>query len=357
MSARLILPLLLLPVLAGCNEIAGSQPASEPRPVVVETVHFAPRTLDRSFVGTIRPRIESDLGFRVGGKVAARLVQVGDSVKNGQPLARLDETDLRLVSEQAAAELRAAKVNLEQAEAQEVRYRELRKKGWTPDATMDRQEALTADARGRLERAQRQMELANNSLEYATLTADADGIVTDTRIEPGQVVASGQPAIRVARLGEKEAVIAVPEILVERVKTNPATVTLWSQPGKKLAAQLRELSPSADPQTRTFQARFAIPQAGADMVLGMTATVTIADNTGERVARLPLSALFNQAHGPSLWVVDAKAGSLKLQPVQIAAYDGHSVLVTEGVSEGDQVVSLGVQKLDAMMRVRIVEPR
>src|SRR3954454_3795699 len=290
--------------MAGCNEKAAEQ-TNPGRPVLVATVKYEAASPERSFVGTIKPRIESDMGFRVPGKVAKRLVEVGQTVDVGQPLALLDEVDLKLQAEQAQAEFSAATGVQAQATASEQRAKDLRAKGWTTDAQMDSARAAADEARARLNRAERQVELTKNSLSYATLAADARGVVTATLVEPGQVVASGQTAIRVARFAEKEAVVAIPETLVDRAKTGSASVTLWSEPNRKYAAKLGEISPSADPATRTYLAKFSLPDAGDKVSLGMTATLTLADHATERVARVPLSALFSQGGDPSLYIVDA----------------------------------------------------
>ena len=338
--------------LAGCNDSV-AQKAEPSRPVLVTTAHYEAKTPERSFVGTIKPRIESDLGFRVPGKVAKRLVEVGQRVDIGQPLALLDEVDLKLQAEQAEAEQRAATGVLAQAAAAETRAKNLKVSGWTTDAQLDQAKATADEARARLNRAERQVELTRNSLSYATLEADARGVVTATLIEPGQVVASGQTAIRVARLAEKEAVVAIPETLVDRAKTGTATVSLWSDPNRKYAAHLRELSPSADPATRTYLAKFSLPDVGDNVELGMTATLTLSDPATERVARLPLSALFRQGGDPSLYVVDDK-GDVTLQPVKVKAYESNDVLISSGVPEGAKIVALGVQKLDPGEKVRVV---
>src|SRR5439155_9244543 len=177
-------------------------------------------------------------------KVAKRLVEVGQTVDVGQPLATLDEVDLKLQAEQSEAEFRAATGVLAQAAAAEQRAKDLRAKGWTTDAQMDQARAAADEARARLERAERSVELTKNSLSYASLEADTRGVVTATMVEPGQVVASGQTAIRVARLAEKEAVVAIPETLLGRAKSGTATVTLWSDPNKKYVAKLREIPPN-----------------------------------------------------------------------------------------------------------------
>jgi RND family efflux transporter MFP subunit len=338
--------------LTGCNEIAAEK-AAPGRPVLVATVHYEAETPERSFVGTIKPRIETDMGFRVPGKVAKRLVEVGQTVDVGQPLATLDEVDLKLQAEQAEAEFRAATGVLSQAAASEQRAKDLRAKGWTTDAQMDQSRAAADEARARFNRAERSVELTKNSLSYATLVADTRGVVTATLIDAGQVVASGQTAIRVARFAEKEAVVAIPETLVGRAKDGVATVTLWSDANKKYAAKLREIAPAADPATRTYLAKFSLPDAGESVSLGMTATLTLSDPATERVAKLPLSALYSQGGDPSFYIVDG-AGSVTLKPVAVKSYDSDSVVITGGVEEGARVVALGVQKLDPAQKVRVV---
>src|SRR5712692_3438975 len=338
--------------LAGCNELAAEKVAPS-RPVLVATVHYEPESPERSFVGTIKPRIETDMGFRVPGKVAKRLVEVGQTVDVGQPLATLDEVDLKLQAEQADAEFHAATGVLAQAAAAETRAKDLRVKGWTTDAQLDQAKAAADEARARLNRAERSVELTKNSLSYATLVADTRGVVTATLIDAGQVVASGQTAIRVARFAEKEAVVSIPETLVGRAKDGAASVTLWSEPDKKYAAKLREVAPSADPATRTYLAKFSLPDAGETVSLGMTATLTLADPATTRVARLPLSALFSQGGEPSLYIVDAK-GDVALKPVTVKSYETNNVVISGGVDEGAKVVALGVQKLDPAQKVRVV---
>src|SRR3954454_23972427 len=338
--------------LVGCNE-KSAQKADPGRPVLVVTVHYAPESPSRSFVGTIRPRIATEMGFRVPGKVAKRRVEVGQSVEPGQPLATLDEVDLKLQAEQAQAEFSAATGVLAQAAASEQRAKDLRAKGWTTDAQMDQARAAADEARARLERAERFVDLTRNSLSYATLLADSRGVVTATLIEPGQVVALGQTAIRVARMAEKEAVVAIPETLLGRAKDGAASVTLWSDPDRKYAANLREIAPSADPATRTYLAKFSLLDPDDKVSLGMTATLTLSDAETARVARLPLSALFSQGGAPSLYVVNNE-GEVTLKPVAVKAYESGDVVIAGGVEEGANVVVLGVQKLDPAQKVRVV---
>src|SRR3981189_3441875 len=349
--AGLLLALMAI-ALAGCNELAAEKVAPS-RPVLVSTVHYEAESPERSFVGTIKPRLETDMSMPVPGKVAKRLVEVGQTVDIGHPLAAFDEVDLKLQAEQAEAEFRAATGVLAQAGAAEQRAKDLRAKGWATDAQLDQAKAAADEARARLNRAERSVELTKNSLSYATLEADTRGVVTATLIDAGQVVASGQTAIRLARFAEKEAVVAIPESLVGHAKDGVATVTLWSEPNKKYVAKLREVAPSADPATRTYLAKFSLPDAGETVSLGMTATLTLADPATARVARLPLSALLSQGGDPSLYIVDA-TGGMTLKPVTVKSYETNNVVISGGVDEGAKVVALGVQKLDPAQKVRVV---
>ena len=200
---------------------------------------------------------------------------------------------------------------------------------------------------------QRALSLAENALAYASLNADRDGVVTAVNIEVGQVVTAGQPAVRVAYLDEKEILVAIPESVVAQVRQGSANASLWAAPTKIYPVTLRELSPAADPATRTYAARYAIPNAGPDVQLGMTATLTLAD-AAPPAARLPLAAIFDQGKGPNMFVVDAASGMLTLKPIEIAGFESNAVLVRSGIAEGDLVVALGTQKLDPAQKVRVV---
>jgi RND family efflux transporter MFP subunit len=340
-------------VLAGCENSQAQEEARPERPVLTIKVQYEPQASGRNFVGTIRPRIENDVGFRVSGKVAKRMVEVGQLVEPGQALALLDEADLKLQAEQAEAELKAANGVLAQATASERRATELKNKGWGTDAQLDQARAVADEARGRVARAERSVDLTKNNLSYATLSADARGVVTSTAAEPGQVVAAGQGVMRIARIAEKEVVIAVPETLVARAQAGDARVSLWSDPSKTYVAKLRELAPVADPATRTYLAKFSIAEATDDIKLGMTATLTLAEHENSRVARVPLSAIYNQGNGPAVFVTDS-GGFVELKPVTVKTYETRDALITGGVQEGESIVALGVHKLDVGQKVRVV---
>jgi len=280
-------------------------------------------------------------------------VQNGERVRVGQPLLLLDTNDLALQQQQAEAEVRAARLQVVQAEGDERRAVDLQAKGWTATATVEKARASAEEARGRLTRAERSLDLARNSLGYATLQADADGVITATLAEPGQVVAAGQAVVRLARLAEVEAQVALPETYVERARKAEGSLVLWSQSGKSYAVRLRELASAADAATRTYAARYSIPSADEAVRLGMSATLTLRQTGTAQVARLPLTALFDHGQGPAVWVVDG-AGHLAAHNVVVARYDSTSALVTSGVAEGDSVVLMGVEKLDPGLVVRPV---
>jgi len=345
-----------LPLLAACDDHAASAIANPERPVQVERVAFENENATREFVGVVRARYETDLGFRVAGKIVSRIVNVGDRVKVGDVVARLDPQDLKLQVESAEAEFAAATSNLHQSASDFDRYTTLKTRGWASIADFDRKTAAKDEAEGRLERAKRSLDLAHNQLDYSDLKADADGVITATLAEPGQVVAIGQPVVRLAHRGEKEAVVALPETWLAEARGAKATVQLWSGPGRNFAARLRELSPQADAATRTYAARFTIDNPDESVALGMTATVTLSHSADVSVVKLPLAAILNRGTGPSVYVVDT-SGALQLRPVQVASFTEDTALVTSGVSNGDRVVKLGVQKLDAGERVRAVDER
>jgi RND family efflux transporter MFP subunit len=350
----IIAALALAPLLTACGDHATSAPGKAERPVQVHSVAFQSETASREFVGVVRARYESDLGFRVAGKIIARVVNVGDRVHAGDVIARLDPRDLTLQAESAQAELAAATSNLAQATADEQRFASLKSRGYASVADYDRKKAAKDEAEGRLERAQRTLELARNQLAYGELKADADGVITATLAEPGQVVAVGQVVARLAHRGEMEALVALPETWLAEARVSRATVRLWSDPKGRFTARLRELSPQADPMTRTYAARFTIEEPDDTVALGMTATVMLSHEADAAVARLPLAAILNRGTGPSVYVVEA-SGAVALRPVTVASFTAQSALVTAGVSDGDRVVTLGVQTLHAGQKVRAVD--
>jgi len=345
----------LVPLLAACDRGAASVPTKLERPVQVQRVLFAEEHPAREFVGVVRARHETDLGFRVAGKILTRLVNMGDTVHAGNVVARLDPKDLNLQVESAQAEFVAATSNLTDAAAEEGRYAKLITSNSIPAADYDHKKAARAEAEGRLKRAQRALDLARNQLGYTELKVDSDGVITATPAEPGQVVNIGQPVARLAH-GEKEALVALPESWLEEARASTATVSLWANPDRRFKAHLRELSPQADASTRTYAARFTMENPDGTVALGMTATVRLARPATGRVAKLPLSAILNRGTGPSVYVV-GKSGALTLRPVTVASFTEDAALVSDGVADGDEVVTLGVQTLEPGAWVRTVDAR
>lgn len=351
-ATTILLLAALAPGLIGCDEGAAvSQTAPAPRPVQVQRVMFGPVNENREFAGVVRARYEPDLGFRVGGKIVARLVDAGDRVKAGDVVARLDPRDYRLQVESAEAELSAATSSLAQTTADEQRYQSLRKSGFAAVADYERKKAARDEAEGRMERAQHSLELARNQLAYTDLEADADGVITTILAEAGQVVALGQPVMRLAHHGEMEAVVALPETRLAEARQSEAAVRLWSGPDRRFKARLRELSPQADNATRTYTARFTIIDPDDTVALGMTANVVLSRPAEAMAAKVPLAAILNRGAGPTVFRVD-NGGVLERRPVTVSSFNEAAALVTSGLQDGDEIVTLGVQMLEAGERVR-----
>jgi len=353
-TRAVVLSLLAAGALSACNEPKQAQQETAPRPVLVASVHYEPRERAQALAGIVKARIESELAFRVGGRIDRRLVDSGAFVTKGEPLATLDESDLKLQLQEAEAEQASARSALAQAEAEEKRVTALARQGWAASSDFDKVKSTADQARGAVDKAARAVSLAFNALSYATLTADADGVVSAIEAEPGQVVAAGAPVVRLARTDVKEAAVAVPENLVDRVRAAKARAEFWALPGVSTPAQLRELSPNADPATRTYAARFSLPDAPASARLGMSVTVALSDGA-QALARIPVGAVFDAGSGPEVWTVDRGAGTLVATPIVVAAYDADSAYVASGAAEGSEIVTLGVHKLDAKQRVRVVQ--
>lgn len=333
---------------------APGAPETGSRPVQVHSVRLEPLEQRRILVGTLRARIEGDQGFRVAGKIATRKVQLGDRVKAGMVLASLDETDFRLSREAAEADLGAARASARQAELERDRIIDLRAKGWSTEQISDRQKAAVEEAIGRVKRAERQVELNTNAQSYAELKAEGDGIVTGIFVEAGQVVAAGQPVLRIALDGNREAQVSLPEQDLKLARAQAAKAALWSDPKTELSAELRELSPNADPATRTFLARYTIKGLAPDAPLGMTVTLSLSSGDAAKAARIPLSAVLNEGSGDSVFVIDKTSGELSRRPIKVLSYDAREAVIGEGLADGDLVVTLGVHTLRAGQKVRVL---
>lgn len=326
---------------AACSK---PEPPAQPlRTVRVMKVDGAAASGSLTFPGEVRARYESRLGFRLGGKIVERRVDVGAAVKRGQVLARLDAQDASLNAAQAEA-ARAL------AEAEAKRYRDLRAKNFVSQAVLDAKETA-------LKTAAAQAGVARNQAGYTTLVADRDGVVTAVEAEAGQVVAAGQTVLRVAEGNEKEVVIAVPEGDVEKLRTAEGfAVVLSSLPGRSWAGRLRELSPSADPATRTFAARISVPEADESVRLGMSARVEAKVSRGDTALRLPLSAFFTRNDQANVWVVDPATQTVALTKVETDGVAGNEMRVKAGLQPGQLVVTAGASLLEPGQKVRLTEP-
>lgn len=342
------IPLVLLALmLAACSE--PPPPAAAPRLVrtlIVGAGGTAPDDTQRSYSGEVRARIETTLGFRIGGKIVERRADLGMAVKAGQVLARLDPTDAGLQLTQAEAQRALAAADL-------ARYRDLKAKNYISASALDARETA-------FKAAEAQAALAKNQAAYTTLAADKNGVIGQVLAEPGQVVSAGQAVFRLAPDGEREIAIAFPEGEVGAFKLGQtAEVTFWSTPGaaaKPLTGRLREVSPVADPVTRTFAARVSLKDADSLLPLGMTATVRFPSAApGATQLLVPLAAIFQKGSQPAVWTVGAD-GTVKLQAVTVAAFTDRGAVVTGGLAGGEQIVAAGANLLTAGEKVRIATP-
>jgi len=338
-------------LLAGCSKPV--EKAEDIRPV--RAIRLAADNVDvvAEFAGDVRARIESRLGFRVGGKIVARKVDVGTVVKRGQILMQLDPRDLQLAQAQSNAGLKAAESNRDLARAELRRYQELRDKNFVSQAVLDGKETAFKAAQASYEQAAAGYQNQSNQAGYTTLVSDVDGVVTSIDAEVGQVVAAGAPVVRVADLGEKEIVIGIPEDKVNTLRQiTDVRVRIWANPNGIIPGKIREISPIADPATRTFTAKVSIPTAPADVKLGMTAYVTFAAKTPNAMIKVPLTALFQEKAATAVWVVEN--GAVRLVPVRVAGPAGNDILIAAGVSPGQTIVTAGVNLLKPGQKVSIL---
>lgn len=338
-------------LLAACSKPV--EKVEEVRPVRAMRLSADQVGLVAEFPGEVRARVESRLGFRVGGKIVARKVDVGSKVKRGQVLMQLDPQDLQLAQAQASAALSAAESNRDLARAELKRYQELREKNFVSQAVLDSKETAFKAAQASYEQARAAFRNQTNQAGYTALVADADGVVTGVDAEVGQVVSAGTPVVRVAKSGEKEVVIGIPENKVDSLRTvSDVRVRLWAVPNLTIPGKLRELSPVADPATRTYAAKISIPEAPQDVKLGMTASVTFTSKTDDAMIKLPLTAIFRDKSSTVVWVVEN--GKVKPVPVQITGTAGNEVLVSQGIVQGQTVVTAGVNLLRPGQKVKIL---
>ncbi len=346
-------------LLGACSKPA---PTEEPiRAVKVLTVGVGSIQSGAEFAGEVRARVESRLGFRVGGKIIRRQAELGQRVKAGDVLAQLDPQDYQLAAQAARAQVVAAQTNRDLAAADFKRYKELRDQNFISGAELERRDATLKATQAQFDQAQAQGSAQGNQAAYTRLVADVSGVITAVEAEQGQVVAAGTPVLRIAQDGPRDVVFAVPEDKVAMIKTGSSVeVRAWA--GKTVFKGLvREVAASADPVTRTFAVKVGLEALEAKDALALGTTVTIIpqvfDRSGVQVIKLPTSALRQDGKTSAVWVLDANSMTVKLQPVQIATADGNEAVIASGLQPGMQVVSAGVHVLSPGQKVTVYKEK
>lgn len=302
---------------------------------------------ERGFTGVVGARVQSNLGFRVPGKIVERLATVGQPVKAGQPLMRIDETDLRLALTAKRNAAAAARAVVVQTQADERRYASLLNDGWASRQRHEQAKAALDTARAQLASAEADARVAENEATYSLLVADSDGTVVETLGEPGQVVAAGQTVVRIAQAGPREAVVALPETIRPPIGS-PAEASLYGADGQRSPARLRQLSDAADAQTRTYEARYVLDGDAAAAPLGATVTIRLAGRLGEQTGQtdqqVPLAAVLDDGRRTGVWTLDRASSTVRFQPVRLVRVSGETAVIS-GLGLGDPVVSLGAHLL------------
>ena len=338
-------------VLTACTDATSSADPRTQTPLVrVATVQTATGA-ERSFTGIVAARVQSDLGFRVPGKVLERLVDTGQTVKRGQALVRIDPRDLGLALQARDEAVAAAKAHLSHTSQEETRYRDLVGAGAVSASSYDKVKAAAESARAEFNAAQAQADVARNETGYAVLLANADGVVVETLAEPGQVVAAGQVVVRVAQAGRREAVIELPETLRPAIGS-VGRATLYGG-GLTGSAKLRQLSDAANRQTRTFEARYVLEGGLADAPLRSTISIQLVDGKPDPALRVPIGAICDSGKGPGVWLIEGETPRVTWRAVQIVRLSDEAASVVANLKAGDRVVALGAHLLQEGEHVRL----
>jgi len=344
----------LLPfVLTACGEPSKADDPRTHAPLVRSAAVQHSSDTSRSFTGTVAARVQSDLGFRVSGKVLERLVDTGQTVKRGEPLMRLDPIDLGLQARAQQEAVTAARARAKQTADDEARYRDLVAAGAVSASAYDQIKAAADSARAQLSASVAQANVARNASGYAVLLADADGVVMETLAEPGQVVSPGQPVVRLARAGQREAIVNLPETL-RPAPGSTALATLYGRNTDAVSATLRLLSDSADRLTRTFEARYVLDGALANAPLGATVTLHIPEGpTNKPVLQVPLAAIYNAGKGPGVWAIAGNPAKVTWRSVEVLSLGDDAARVSGELKAGEQIVALGAHLLHEGEQVRL----
>jgi RND family efflux transporter MFP subunit len=338
--------------LAGCKTSAQDDPRTQPELVRVITVTTRAGGSD-SFTGAVTARVQSDLGFRVSGKVIRRLVDVGQPVVSGQPLMQIDITDYMHAITTQSENVAAARARADQAAADELRYRGLVRTGAVSASLYDQIKAAADSAQAQLAAAAAQEKIARDQGDYSILYADSDGTVVQTLAEPGQVVAAGQTVVKLAHAGPREAAVYLPET-VRPVLGSVARATVYGAV-KSAPARLRQLSDSADPATRTFEARYVLEGKNADAPLGATVTIRLPVPSTSGSLVVPNAAITDRGNGPGVWIVDEASRAVTFRPVTILRLGEEETYVGGGLRSGEHIIALGAHLLTEGQHIRVAE--
>lgn len=354
---KVLLPATLLALLVACGRDTPPAPPADVRPVRAEQIGLQTDHTSTRYAGEVRARYEADLAFRVAGRVQTRLVEVGAQVKAGQVIATLDPQDYALVASAAQAQVAAAEAEARLAQQDLQRFTELRAQNFISQAEFDRRRTVTAAAQAKESQLRADAARQRNQQAYTRLTAPHAGVVTSIAFEAGQVVAAGQPVAKLARSGEREVRIDVPENALEALRAaQDLTIRLWSAPDLTYAGRLRELAPMADEGSRTYSARVRFIKPDAGVKLGMTATVDVSSEAAPGLS-VAQTALFNANSQPQVWVVDRATHKVAARSVQLGALSGDRAAVVSGLKAGDWVVTAGVHKIAPGQKVRLIPSR
>jgi len=339
--------------LVACSEKTLPDPRTE-APLVRTAVVREALPASRSFTGVVAARVQSELGFRVSGKVLERLVDAGQAVRRGQPLMRIDPADLKLAARAQQEAVAAAQARAQQAADEEARYHDLRGTGAISASAYDQIKAAADAAKAQLNAAQAQADAARNATRYSELLADADGLVMETLAEPGQVVNAGQAVVRLAHAGPREAVVQLPETL-RPVIGAAGHAMLFGQEGARVPARLRQLSDTADRLTRTFEARYVLGGALANAPLGATVTIQSADHppSAQGGVQVPMGALFDAGQGAGVWVIGGAPATVSWRAVQVQDLNDEGARVSGPIRPGERIVALGAHLLREGEQVRL----
>src|SRR3954454_14412256 len=332
----------------------GASAVSDPReeaPIISLVAATQVAGPERRFTGVVAARVQSNLGFRVAGKIVERLVNVGQQVKTGQPLMRMDETDFRLALTAKRNAVAAARASVAQTDADERRYANLVSSGWVSRQRYEQAKAASDTAKAQLAAAEAEARGAEKEATYSVLLADTDGTVVEPLGEPGQVVSAGQTVVRVAQAGPREALVALPETIRAAIDSLAEASVYGAAEGWRYTARLRQLPDAADAQTRTYEARYVLDGEAAAAPLGAMVTIRLPSQTSEPQVQVALGAVLDDGRKTGVWILDSATSTVRFRPIKLVRVTDETAVIS-GLNSGDAIVSLGAHLLQEGARVR-----